>query len=192
MIAKGLDLPGITLVGVIDADVGLNLPDFRASERTFQLLAQVAGRAGRGPVPGEVLVQTARPTHFALRTALDHDYPAFARHETEDRAGPGYPPARRLANVVLSGPTETGVAEAAEELTDWLEGLLSERGLARTGLLGPAPCPIDRLRDRWRWHLLLKSDDAAELGAVLRYLARRGPVPTGIRLEIDRDPEHLL
>jgi primosomal protein N' (replication factor Y) len=192
MIAKGLDLPGITLVGVIDADVGLNLPDFRASERTFQLLAQVAGRAGRGTAPGEVLVQTARPTHFALRTALDHDYLAFARHETEDRAGPGYPPARRLANVVLSGATETGVAKAAEELADWLEGLLSERGLTGTDLLGPAPCPIDRLRDRWRWHLLLKSDDAAELGAVLRYLARRGPVPSGIRLEIDRDPEHLL
>lgn len=192
MIAKGLDLPGITLVGVIDADVGLNLPDFRASERTFQLLAQVAGRAGRGAVPGEVLVQTARPAHFALRTALAHDYPAFARRELEDRTGPGYPPARRLANVVVSGPGETEVADAAQALADWLEGLLADRGLRRTDLLGPAPCPIDRLRGRWRWHFLLKGDDAGELGAVLRYLARRGPVPSGMRLEIDRDPESLL
>ena len=192
MIAKGLDLPGITLVGVIDADVGLNLPDFRASERTFQLLAQVAGRAGRGTVPGEVLVQTARPTHFALRTALSHDYPSFASREMEDREGPGYPPARWLANVVVSGTSETAVAEAAEALAEWLEGLLEGRKLGRTDMLGPAPCPIDRLRGRWRWHLLLKSDDAGELGAVLRYLARRDPVPSGIRLEIDRDPEHLL
>lgn len=192
MISKGLDLPGITLVGVIDADVGLNLPDFRASERTFQLLSQVAGRAGRGAVPGEVLVQTARPSHFALRTALAHDYLEFARRESEDRAGPGYPPARRLANVVVSGTGETEVAEAAEALADWIEGLLAERSLTRTDLLGPAPCAIDRLRGRWRWHLLLKSDAAGELGAVLRFLARRGPVPSDMRLEIDRDPENLL
>jgi primosomal protein N' (replication factor Y) len=84
------------------------------------------------------------------------------------------------------------VAEAAEALAEWLEGLLEGRKLGRTDMLGPAPCPIDRLRGRWRWHLLLKSDDAGELGAVLRYLARRDPVPSGIRLEIDRDPEHLL
>ncbi|MFO7586974.1 MAG: primosomal protein N' [Gemmatimonadota bacterium] len=192
MISKGLDLPGITLVGVIDADVGLNLPDFRASERTFQLLSQVAGRAGRGTVPGEVLVQTGRPSHFALRTALAHDYVGFARQEMEDRAGPGYPPVRRLANVVVSGTGETQVTEAAEALAAWIEGLLAETALKRTDLLGPAPCPIDRLRGRWRWHLLLKSDSAAELGSVLRYLARRGPVPSGMRLELDRDPEHLL
>ncbi len=192
MISKGLDLPGITLVGVIDADVGLNLPDFRASERTFQLLAQVAGRAGRGEMPGEVIVQTSRPGHFALRTALEHDYLAFARREIEDRAGPGYPPHRRIANLVLSGPGEEDVAEAAERLAAWLEELLERRGLARTDLLGPAPCPIDRLRGRWRWHLLLKSDDPAELGAVLRFAAGRAPVPSGMRLEIDRDPENLL
>ena len=114
MIAKGLDFPGVTLVGVINADVGLNLPDFRAAERTFQLLAQVAGRAGRGRVPGEVLVQTARPLHPALQAALGHDYEAFARAELDDRLAPGYPPHRRLANLIISGTSEERVAEAAD------------------------------------------------------------------------------
>jgi primosomal protein N' (replication factor Y) len=100
MIAKGLDFPHVTLVGVINADVSLNLPDFRASERTFQLLSQVAGRSGRGSEAGEVVVQTSRPSHFALKAAAHHDYLAFADRELDDRLEPGYPPHRRLANVV--------------------------------------------------------------------------------------------
>ncbi|MDT8435606.1 MAG: primosomal protein N' [Gemmatimonadota bacterium] len=217
MIAKGLDLPGITLVGVIDADVGLNLPDFRSAERTFQLLAQVAGRAGRGPVPGEVLVQTSRPDHFALRAARGHDYVAFADREMEDRAGPGYPPHLRLANLVVSGGPEEAVADAAEALADRIErwiaddapeggtgaaagadaaagagGTSGATAAAGLELVGPAPCPIDRLRGRWRWHALLKSPDPARLGRLLRALAADPPVPSGLRLEIDRDPEQLL
>lgn len=192
MISKGLDLPGVTLVGVIDADVGLNLPDFRASERTFQLLAQVAGRAGRGSVPGKVYVQTAKPAHFAIQTALRHDFETFAARELDDRAGPGYPPHVRLANLLITGPHETAVADAAEALRAWLESLLERNGNTSTLLLGPAPCPIDRLRGRWRWHLLLKSDDAAILGSVLRHTASNAPIPSGLRLEIDRDPESLL
>jgi primosomal protein N' (replication factor Y) len=192
MISKGLDLPGVTLVGVIDADVGLNLPDFRASERTFQLLSQVAGRAGRGSLPGKVFVQTAKPGHFAIQTALKHDFEAFATRETEDRAGPGYPPHLRLANLLVTGPNETAVAEAAEALARWLEDLLERTGDTSTVVLGPAPCPIDRLRGRWRWHLLLKSTDPSALGTALRIAAANAPIPSGLRLEIDRDPESLL
>ncbi|MDP2480701.1 MAG: primosomal protein N' [Candidatus Palauibacterales bacterium] len=193
MIAKGLDFPDVTLVGVINADVGLNLPDFRASERTFQLLAQVAGRAGRGERPGEVLVQTARPGHFALQAALRHDYVDFAAQELEDRLGPGYPPHRRLANLVVSGPRQEAVADLAEELADWIRGLVARESLEGVDVVGPAPCPIDRVRGRWRWHFLVKSDRAAPLGAVLRYLSgRRGQPSGGLRLEIDRDPDSLL
>ncbi|MGW8282786.1 MAG: replication restart helicase PriA [Gemmatimonadota bacterium] len=192
MISKGLDLPGVTLVGVIDADVGLNLPDFRASERTFQLLAQVAGRAGRGTLPGKVFVQTAKPGHFAIQTALQHDFEAFAHREFDDRAAPAYPPHVRLANLLITGPDEREVSEAAEELSEWLENLIERERIAGMTLLGPAPCPIDRLRNRWRWHLLLKSDDPVTLGSVLRFTASNAPVSSGLRLEIDRDPESLL
>lgn len=193
MVAKGLDLPNVTLVGVIDADVGLNLPDFRAAERTFQLLAQVAGRAGRGTEPGEVLIQTLRPNHPALRRTLAHDYVTFAHEEIEDRAGPGYPPHVRLANLVVSGEDETAVADAAGALVEWLSGAIAANDLeGAVTLLGPAPCPIDRLRGRWRWHLLLKSDDASDLGDLLRYTAQKDPVDAACRLEIDRDPESLL
>ncbi len=192
MIAKGLDLPGITLVGVINADVGLNLPDFRASERTFQLVAQVAGRAGRGARPGRVIVQTFRPHHFALRAAAGHDYVAFAERELEDRRGPRYPPHRRLANLVISGPTESAVADEAVDLARWTRGLIEDRRL-ELELVGPAPCPIDRVRERWRWHFLLKADHAGRLGAALRYIAsHRGQLRRRMRLEIDRDPEALL
>jgi primosomal protein N' (replication factor Y) len=193
MIAKGLDFPGVTLVGVINADVGLNLPDFRAAERTFQLLAQVAGRAGRGGTPGEVLVQTARPQHPALRAALDHDYEAFAAHELEDREAPGYPPHRRLANLIVSGPSEERVAEAADAAAEKAREVIAHKILAGIDVVGPAPCPIDRIRGRWRWHFLIKSAQPATLGSLLRYLARhQGQLGAGVRLEIDRDPEALL
>ncbi len=193
MIAKGLDFPDVTLVGVINADVGLHIPDFRASERTFQLLEQVAGRAGRGSKPGEVLVQTSRPLHFALARAAEHDYVGFATRELEDRREPGYPPYKRLANLVVSGLREERVASEAESLAEWTRALIAERGIEGVDVVGPAPCAIDRLRDRWRWHFLLKSDLPGPLGSVLRFLAAaRGRADAGLRLEIDRDPESLL
>ena len=193
MIAKGLDFPGVTLVGVINADVGLNLPDFRAAERTFQLLAQVAGRAGRGGEPGEVLVQTARPHHPALRAALQHDYEEFAASELADREAPGYPPHRRLANLIVSGPSEESVAEAADRIAEDARDVAVRNSLADIDVVGPAPCPIDRIRGRWRWHFLLKSDRPAALGSLIRHLAHHHAQPGGgLRLEIDRDPEALL
>ena len=193
MIAKGLDFPNVTLVGVINADVGLNLPDFRASERTFQLLTQVAGRAGRGPAGGAVIIQTAVPGHYAVTHAVGHDYVGFADRELEERLEPGYPPHMRIANLIFSARSEVIVQEAAEAAADWLQGLFDARKLQDIRMVGPAPCPIDRIRGRWRWHLLLKSKPDGSLGHVLRYFAPRfEPAKSDVRVEIDRDPVSLL
>jgi primosomal protein N' (replication factor Y) len=178
---------------VINADVGLHIPDFRASERTFQLLEQVAGRAGRGREPGEVLVQTMRPAHFALQRAAEHDFVGFAERELEERAELGYPPTRRLANLVVSGRDEDEVIRAAERISEWTRGLIRDRRVGGIDVVGPAPCPIERLRNRWRWHFFLKADSPGTLGSVLRFLAAEHGQPGGdLRFEIDRDPEALL
>lgn len=194
MIAKGLDFPNVTLVGVINADVGLGLPDFRAAERTFQLLTQVAGRAGRGPKEGEVIVQTSLPDHPAIRLAASHDYTGFARRELAWRRDPPYPPFRRLLNLVVSGPDQMAVQEHAGEAAGWLAGLLRKAGPGVL-LTGPAPCPLDRVRGRWRWHLLLRSRHAPVLERVGDYFYRSfvtaGRRP-GIRFVLDRDPVSLL
>jgi primosomal protein N' (replication factor Y) (superfamily II helicase) len=193
MIAKGLDFHHVTLVGVINADVGLNLPDFRAGERTFQLLTQVAGRAGRGDRIGEVFIQTAMPGNFAIRSALAHDYIAFADHELQQRRDPAYPPHARLANVVVSGTDEMRVQEAAEQLATATARAVRELQASDVHLLGPAPCAIDRIRERWRWHFLLRSPGAQQLGAVCRALYREhGTGNDPIRIIIDRDPVALL
>jgi primosomal protein N' (replication factor Y) len=196
MIAKGLDFPNVTLVGVINADVGMNLPDFRATERTFQLLTQVAGRAGRGPKGGEVLIQTALPNHYAVATATEHDFVAFAERELETRAEPRYPPFTRLVNVVVSGMEEAATQEAAEAAAAWVAGLLAARRIRDVTLVGPAPAPIDRIRGRWRWHFLLRAEGAKTLGKVARFFYERWHAPTSksadIRVIIDRDPVQLL
>jgi len=195
MIAKGLDFPGVTLVGVVNADVAMNLPDFRASERTFQLMTQVAGRAGRGPAGGEVLVQTALPAHYAIRAAVQHDYREFAARELAERQGPGYPPHARLANVVISGRAELAVQDATQAAADAVRELLDQHGVRSVLLTGPAPCPIDRLRGRWRWHFLLRSRRPGPLGAVCRQLqSRLQPQPgrAELRMIVDRDPVTLL
>ena len=195
MIAKGLDFPNVTLVGVINADVGINLPDFRATERTFQLITQVAGRAGRGPKGGEVFVQTALPDHYAITAATDHDFIGFAARELDARREPQYPPHCRLVNVVVSGLEEAGTQEAAVRAAGWLDGLLRSRGVDSVAIVGPAPCPIDRIRGRWRWHLLLRSESAKMLGEVSRFFYERFDVPRGkldLRVAVDRDPVSLL
>jgi primosomal protein N' (replication factor Y) (superfamily II helicase) len=196
MIAKGLDFPNVTLVGVINADVAMNLPDFRASERTFQLLTQVAGRAGRGPKGGLVLIQTSLPSHYAIRTAVLHDYESFAERELQVRSEPEYPPHTRLANVVISGTDERSVQDAAHEAADWVLALLQQRGAAdAVTLTGPAPCAIDRIRGRWRWHFLLRSRSARALGGVCREFQHRHDLKPGraeLRVILDRDPVSLL
>ena len=195
MIAKGLDFPNVTLVGVIDADVGVNLPDFRASERCFQLLSQVAGRAGRGPKGGKVLIQTRLPAHHAVRCAVAHDFHAFVQEELAARVRPPYPPTVRLANVIFSATTENAAEALAQRAAAWLRRLLDRRPGRGLTLIGPAPCPVERVKNRWRWHLLLKAEQSGELTRVARYLLERFEVPkdaTLQRLILDRDPVALL
>jgi primosomal protein N' (replication factor Y) len=190
MIAKGLDFPRVTLVGVVNADVGIHLPDFRASERTFQLLAQVAGRAGRSALEGEVIVQTSLPDHYAIQAALAHDFPAFAARELAERKSPAYPPWVRLANVVLSSPDEEAAAAAAERAVDWLEPRLASGPVE---VVGPAPAPIERLHGRWRWHFLLRTASVPALSSACRELVEGfTPAGTDVRLALDRDPVALL
>ncbi|HJU86390.1 MAG TPA: primosomal protein N', partial [Gemmatimonadota bacterium] len=188
MIAKGFDLPGVALVGVVSADTALHFPDFRSSERTFQLLVQVAGRAGRGNAPGRVLFQTWLPEHFVLTAAAAHDYEAFYGRERRDREALGYPPATRLANVVVSGPDPAAVEEAIARVA------ADARRHEDLTVVGPAPAPLERLRGRWRHHVLLKATSPQPLDRVLRELARREEELVGgsSRLEIDRDPLSLL
>jgi primosomal protein N' (replication factor Y) len=190
MIAKGLDFPNVTLVGVVDADTGLYLPDFRAAERTFQLLAQVAGRAGRGPKGGRVIVQTRHPQHHALVWAARHDVEGFLREELDLRRAPPYPPEVHLVNLIVSGEDESSTASRTAELADWCNALVARHSLA-VSVLGPAPCPLARIKDRWRWHVLLKGPQEV-LGRIVRYAARRLPRAGKTRIVIDRDPVSLL
>ena len=191
MIAKGLDFPRVTLVGVVNADVGIHLPDFRASERTFQLLSQVAGRAGRGQLGGEVVIQTSLPDHYAIQSVLDHDYEGFAGREMVERSHPAYPPLVRLVNVVVSSPDPNRAALNVEAAVRWLRGRL-HAGSA-VDLVGPAPSPIERLHRRWRWHFMLRSASPKALGNASRLL-QAGFRPRGldVRVAIDRDPTALL
>ena len=194
MIAKGLDFPNVTLVGVVDADVGINLPDFRASERCFQLLSQVSGRAGRGAKGGRVLIQTRLPTHHAVRFAVAHDYVSFVRDEMEGRIDPPYPPNVRLANIVFSGLVEDSTAKLAIHAGEWLRELITTRAGEEVTVVGPAPCPIERIKRRWRWHVLLKTAHPGELTRVGRYFMERFEVPSTAQLRVtfDRDPVALL
>ena len=194
MIAKGLDFPNVTLVGVIDADVGINLPDFRSSERCFQLLSQVAGRAGRGPKGGRVLIQTRAPTHHAVVCAVAHDYARFVEQELEGRREPAYPPMTRLANVIFSGLRENETQRVAASAADRLRRALAPYG-AEISVIGPAPCPVERVKTRWRWHLLIKSTNPALLTRACRFVVERLKVPkdkTQLRIALDRDPVSLL
>jgi primosomal protein N' (replication factor Y) (superfamily II helicase) len=194
MIAKGLDFPNVTLVGVIDADTGLNLPDFRSAERTFQLLSQVAGRAGRGPKGGDVYIQTRLPTHHAVRHALTHDFLSFVREELGHRRAPTYPPFISLANVVVSGTNQESTAATMLAAAAWINTLIARTNLRDVVVVGPAPCPIDRIKDRWRWHLLIKSTRTGAMTRLARYIAEKCPVPKhdDLRLIVDREPVSLL
>ena len=183
MIAKGLDLPLVTLVGVIAADVGLFLPDFRAGERTFQLLTQVAGRAGRTALGGQVIVQTYHPDHPAIVAASRHDYDAFYRQEMGFRREQNYPPLRRLARLVYHHSQRAKAQAEATRLAEQLRGEIGRLELADTDLIGPAPCFFAMQRGEHRWHVVVRSPDPATL-------LRRVPLPLGWRLDID--PVDLL
>ncbi len=187
MIAKGLDLPLVTLVGVIAADVGLFLPDFRAGERTFQLLTQVAGRAGRSALGGEVIVQTYHPDHYAVVAASRHDYEDFYRQEMIFRREHGYPPVRRLARLVYHHSRRDQAQAEATRLANLLRSQVAGSGaeptLPETDLIGPAPCFFAKERGEYRWQIIVRGPDPAAL-------LRRVPMPLGWRLDID--PMDLL
>ncbi len=159
MIAKGLDLPMVTLVGVISADVGLNLPDFRAGERTFQVLTQVAGRAGRGLLGGRVILQTYQPEHYTIQSAARHDYTRFYAHEIAYRREFGYPPFRRMVRVLLRFPSESQARSQAEQAAALLSRRIAEMDLRGCELIGPAPCFFSRENDMHRWHVLVRGPD---------------------------------
>jgi primosomal protein N' len=163
LVAKGLDLPRVTLVGVVSADTGLNLPDFRSCERTFQLLTQVAGRAGRGLLGGQVILQTYQPDNYAIRAAAKHDYAGFYQQELEYRRQMGYPPFRRLARIVFQNSREFKARDQAQRAAEFLREEIQEMGLTGTELIGPAPCFFSRLNDHYRWHLLIRSPDPTPL-----------------------------
>ena len=188
MIAKGLDFPRVTLVGVINADTGLHLPDFRSCERTFQLLAQVAGRAGRSRLPGEVVIQTYVPDHYVVRAAVAHDYRGFVERELGARTDPPYPPHLRMARIVVSSPAQAAALAAAEALDAWLRS----RNRPGVEVMGPAPAPIERLRGRFRWHVLLRGSARGMARALDAVASGFRPGGTDIRVSLDRDPLHLM
>jgi primosomal protein N' (replication factor Y) len=191
MIAKGLDFPNVTLVGVINADTALHLPDFRAAERTFQLVTQVAGRTGRGPQGGHVLVQTLNPDMPAIRAAVRHDLAAFARTELPHRESLGYPPFAAMVRIVVRGRTERATRALADELANRLR-VCAEGAAAAVRILGPAPAPMTRLRGSYRFQIQLQSLDGASLrGAVLRATADLKST-TELGWTVDVDPLDMM
>jgi len=191
MIAKGLDFPNVTLVGVLDADVALHLPDFRAAERTWQLLVQVSGRSGRGRVSGEVLVQTCTPDHPAVAAAVLGDPKRFLDHELEQRRSAGYPPYTRLLALRFAGKDARTVETVAGRHAD----LAREGAGDDIAVLGPAPQALARLRGQHRWHVLLKGADARRLREVASHALDRAaasPGPRTVRVTVDVDPVDVL
>ncbi len=187
MVAKGLDFPRVTLVGVVSADVGLHIPDFRAAERSFQLLAQVAGRAGRADVPGQVLIQTFTPEHYAIQCAARQDYRAFYTHEIAQRRELRYPPFVHLANIVAAAPSH----EAARDALDVVKAAIRSCTEPSCTVTGPAPAPLERLKGDFRWHLLLRSVHRQALNETIRTALKE--VRSSVRqlLTVDLDPMSL-
>ncbi len=200
MIAKGLDIPSVTLVGIINADTSLGLPDFRAAERTFQLITQVSGRAGRGLRPGRVIIQTFNPDHYSIVPVASGQHDSFYPREMQFRQEAGYPPFSHLVNLVFSSPDEEAAGRAAAEMHDRLAASLPETCL----MLGPAPAPISRIKGRHRHHLIVKTPAIEPVAAILRsilpefetwrssYCSRRALATDTISLAVDVDPASLL
>jgi primosomal protein N' (replication factor Y) (superfamily II helicase) len=191
MIAKGLDFPNVTLVGVVNADTALHLPDFRAAERTFQLLVQVAGRTGRGPKGGRVLVQTFSPDHAAIKAAVRHDYQTFAAEELPNRESLGYPPFGSMSRLVIRSPQEPLAREFADHLGKLITDTLA-RHEAAARVLGPAPAPIAKLRGRHRFQLQVQGPDADLIRAALREATTGLKTPDEVQWIVDVDPIDML
>ncbi len=185
MIAKGLDFPNVTLVGVIAADISLNIPDFRASERTYQLLSQVAGRAGRGSAPGSVIIQTFNPEHASIVAAKTHDYLPFYELMKLERLEVGYPPFKRLVNILLSGQDQFSVTHATEQVA-----ALIRDNCPDVEVLGPVDCAVERIFGKWRRHVLLKLEAGAPAQPIAQAL--QGFDPHEVQVVIDVDPYTMI
>lgn len=204
MVAKGLDFPYVTLVGVIAADTSLNLPDFRAAERTFQLLTQVAGRAGRHHLPGEVVIQTYSPEHYAVTTAQHHDYAAFITEELRHRGAMGYPPYCRLILITMSHEQLTLLSSVGEQFASRLRDLAEEQGILvplSSGLprafdvLGPVASPISRMKDRYRFQCVIKYRGSIDASALIKEALAPfsdGPPQRQVQFSVDVDPQVIL
>lgn len=193
MIAKGLDFPNVLLVGVINADGALHFPDFRAAERTFQLVTQVAGRTGRGQRGGRVVVQTFSPEHMAIQAASRHDYHQFAESELVNRSKFNYPPLGSVARIILRGTVEEIAEATAESLVNRLEAARESLG-ATVRILGPAPPPIAKLRGKYRFHILLQALDPKQLGETIRTATKHFKIPEkdDVQYVVDIDPMDML
>ncbi len=198
MIAKGHDFPGVTLVGVIWADGGINMPDFRASEKTFQLLSQVTGRAGRGEKPGHVIIQTLRPDHYAISLSSQHDYKQLFEKEIESRGQVGFPPHVRMINLRISGPEKDHVQQSCNRLAayirQWIKDVGQDNSASCPTLLGPVPSPLDKLRGRYRWQALLKGGDHKYLHRLCSQIVEKKTefLKGKTRITVDVDPENMM
>jgi len=196
MIAKGHDFPNVTLVGVICADLSLNFPDFRSGERTFQLLTQVAGRAGRGVNPGKVIIQTFNPGHYSVQMAKQQDFAKFYDQEARFRRELSYPPFSRLINCRIEGTSQRRSMRAAQEMGQWGTRLLKERPYGgEIEILGPSPAPLAKLKGKYRYHMLIRGKRANPLHRFVEELAEemnRRWGRAGIGLSIDVDPISVM
>jgi len=195
MIAKGLDFPRVTLVGVLNADIGLFMPDFRARERVFQLLYQVAGRAGRGEIQGEIVIQTFNPKDPTIRCAIQQNLPKFAALELNERNPLNYPPFSRLAVILVSDTNLTRVVDAAQQVAQYLQPRRK-----KMELLGPTPAPLSKIRNRYRYLLIIKSRKETDPnGTQLRHIlagflssATYNQISRRAQVSIEIDPLDLL
>jgi len=190
MVAKGLDFPNVTLVGVVSADMALNIPDFRAPERTFQLLTQVAGRAGRGKIPGSVIVQTFSPEHESIQFAARHDYLGFYESAIAQRQELSYPPFSHMANIVFTDESEDETQKRAYHLANILRAILGDASDIQ--ILGPVACPLSRLRGRYRWHLALRAPEKPALLASLKCAFAEMTASERAGMTLDMDPLSML
>jgi primosomal protein N' (replication factor Y) len=191
MIAKGLDFPNVTLVGVVNADTTLHFCDVRAAERTFQLVTQVAGRTGRGDKGGRVLVQTFSPDHYAILAAIDHDYARFAAAELPSRQAHLYPPFASLIRLIIRGESEPATEQVADAAGEKLRAAI-EASQIEHRVLGPAPCPIAKLRGLFRYHVLVSSSDGEKLRAAVRSVIESLEPVKSVQWVVDVDPLDLL
>lgn len=189
MIAKGLDFPNVTLVGVVNADTSLHLPDFRSCERTHMLVSQVAGRTGRGPKGGLVVIQTSEPEHYTMRTAAAHDFIAFAEHELEHRKALNLPPFGRAARIIIEGRSESSVRSVAGDIGKLLDEAAKKISAV---VLGPSPCPIEKVKDRFRWHILILAGKSRTIRDMISSAKPALSGTNSVHVAVDVDPLAML